>query len=676
MSDVTLSRVWFSAAELAALKLPAMAGAERSIQRMAAQRDWLRPEWEGRTWRPRKGQGGGVELHYSVLPHEAQTVLALRYPAGAAVPDVAGPGEAARGELARAEMWARFARTMERCEPVRAGTAVCTAAACTQRCQGTARGRLAVLQAVEALTRGGMARVPAILLVAKEHGLAKSTVYRGFDVVASVDRVDRMAALLPHHVGTGTRAELPAEAWELLKADWLAPEKAPFEECWRRLQKVATARGWALPSPRTAQRRLAALPVTMRVLAREGGEALRRMYPAQERDYSVLHALEAVDTDGHLCDVFVRWPDGSVARPQVVPFQDLYSGKILSFRVDQTLHGALVRLAFGDMVERWGIPSACYMDNGREFANKLMTGGIPNRFRFKVRAEDPDGVMKIMGVEVHWCTPYSGQSKRIERGFGEFAHNLATHPAFAGAYVGHKPDAKPENYGSKAVPLDVFERVLGEWIAEWNARTGRRNKVAQGRSFDAVFAESYERSAALIRRPTEDQRRLWLMAAEGVRANAIDGSVRVLGNRFWAGFLLEHRKQKLMVRFDPDAVQDDLHVYRLDGTYLGAAVCKEAVGFNDVAAATRDNRARAQFRRGERMKLDAERTLSRGDVAAAVAAATPAAEPAPAPEQKVVRAVFGNTALKPRPETAAQIDIDQAHSRAVRKLRLVREDTA
>ena len=90
----------------------------------------------------------------------------------------------------------------------------------------------------------------------------------------------------------------------------------------------------------------------------------------------------------------------------------------------------------------------CY---GTEFANKWLTGGTPTRFRFKVREDDALGVLPQMGVKVHWATPAHGQAKPIERTFRDFAEDIALHPAFAGAYVGHKPDAKPEDYGSHCV---------------------------------------------------------------------------------------------------------------------------------------------------------------------------------------------------------------------------------
>ncbi|WP_328809175.1 transposase domain-containing protein, partial [Profundibacterium mesophilum] len=70
-----------------------------------------------------------------------------------------------------------------------------------------------------------------------------------------------------------------------------------------------------------------------------------------------------------------------------------------------------------------------------------------------------------MGIELHWATPGHGQAKPIERAFRDFADNIAKDPRFAGAYVGHKPDAKPENYGSTAIDIDRFVAVVGEGVA-------------------------------------------------------------------------------------------------------------------------------------------------------------------------------------------------------------------
>lgn len=665
------AREWLSAAEIAALALPALPTSRQAVQQLADARGWQRADLAGTGWRPRAGRGGGVEYHISLLPAAAQAVLMLREKPASATP--------AKGKVAdRNARWAWFERLPE-------------------KKQAVARERLEALDAVETLVVHGEKRTEAMHTVARLRGIRLSTLYAWFKLVDLVPRHDWLAHLAPHHAGrAGARAECPAEAFEMLKADWLRPEKPTFSACWRRLEGTAAERGWQLPAARTMERRLLALPTAVRVLARDGADKLKRLIPAQQRDRGELHALQVVNADGHKWDVFVKWPNGDIARPIMLAFQDVHSGKVLAWRVDRSENRETFRLCFGDMVEQWGIPDACVLDNSRTFASKWMTGGTPNRFRFKVKDDEPTGIMTMLGIDIHWATPFSGQSKPIERAFRDFAGDAAKHPAFAGAYTGNKPDAKPENYASTAVPLDSFLAVIGQEIAAHNARTGRTGGVALGRSFDQVFAESYAR--APIRQASAHQRRLWLLAAERQLASRTDGSLTLLGNRYWNEFLHGHRGEHLTVRFDPELLQQPLHVYRTDGEYLGAAECIEAVGFLDAGAARRHAQARKAWMRGVKLQLDAERSMNIQDVAAMLpagdlpafgnGAARPGAEAAPEP--KVVRPVFGsgasrfaagagvqgNAALKPTPteHRDEQTADDLALIRAMRRLTVVRGD--
>ena len=95
----------------------------------------------------------------------------------------------------------------------------------------------------------------------------------------------------------------------------------------------------------------------------------------------------------------------------MVGVQDLYSGKLLGYRIAETESSDLARFAFRDVIERYGIPGKVWLDNGRGFASKMLTGGTANRFRFKVKEDDPTGLLTAMGCEIHWATPYHGQAK-------------------------------------------------------------------------------------------------------------------------------------------------------------------------------------------------------------------------------------------------------------------------
>ena len=594
--------------------------------------DWAKrqlhtvPEKEGRSWRRRSGRGGGIELHVSCLPDRARIKLFRD-----AAPDVV---ETPREALERSELWRWFDGL-------------------SNKKKAEAQRRLNAITLVEQLAATGRPLTSVVPQVARQVGIAPSGIYRWRELVYGVRLDDRLPTLAPRHAGRPGEAECTPEAWEMFAADYLRPEKPNLTDCYDRVVRTGRERGWTVPSRTTLGRRIDAMPPQVVVLAREGAEALKRLYPAQERDRSMFHALEAVNADGHKWDLFVAWPDGTVGRPQMVVFQDLYSGMMLSWRVDQTANKEAVRLAFGDMVSTWGIPDHCWLDNGRDFASKWITGGTPNRYRFKVRDEDPAGILTALRVEVHWTTPYSGQSKPIERGFRDFAQSIAKHPAFAGAYAGNTPVNKPDNYGARAVPLETFLQVVAGEIAAHNDRVGRRSRVCGGRlSFSQAFAASY--AASPIRRATPEQARLWLLAAEALRVDRRDGTIRMEGNRYWTDLLLPLRGQSVVARFDPQSLQDDLHIYRTDGAYLGRAQCVEAAGFADVDAARAHGRARRTWMRASRELLDAERRLTIDQVAAMLPAP---AEPAPAPETKVVRPLFaGNAALKVRPDEDEETD--------------------
>jgi len=605
---------WFTAAELAAMALPEMPATARGVQFLAERKGWLAPEREGGAWRVRQGRGGGVEFHQACLPLAAHAALLLRLQkAEPLAPRGAG------------ERWAWFERQ-------------------TQKTKDRAAERLEIVDAVHLLMSHGTGKIRAVEQVAVLKKVAQSSIFGWLKLVEGIARPDWLPHLAPAHGGGRGAAECTPEAWDAIRVDFLRLEAPDFTACYRRLKGLAAKEGWTVPPERTLHRRMMEIPEAQRVLLRQGVDALRRMFPAQQRDRSVFHALEAVNADGHTWDVFVKWPDGTVARPNMVCFQDLYSAKILSWRICPALSWHAVRLAFGDVVETYGIPQHCWLDNGREFAAKRITGGQANRYRFKVKEEEPEGLMTSLGVKVHWTTPYHGQAKPIERAFRDMAGDIAKHPAFAGAYTGNSPSTKPANYGSKAVPLDTFLQVIGEGIAEHNARAGRKGGTAAGRSFDQVFAESLAQHP--VTRAAPEQRRLWLLAAEAVKVRSQDGQIHRYGNRYWGEFLHAHLGATVTVRFDPDALAEPMHVYATDGRYLGAAEAQEMAGFNSVAAAQERARNWKQYRRATTEAGEAQKRMSLGELVQRL----PKMEPAEPPEPKIVTPFrAGNTLVQPLP---------------------------
>lgn len=604
---------WYSAAELAGLA--GLPGTERGIRKMAE-----RDQWAAR----KRDHGKGYLYPAAALPAETQAALLLRERPELAAPPKQRREHAPAGTAQIQSAWQRYE-------------------AVPQHLKDEAQRRLRALQAVEQLVAEGRALMDARQLVAAQlqregvRGASVPTLCRWAALVDGVEKQHRMALLVPSYAGRTATVEIPVEAWDVFKADYLRPEAPTATSCYDRLQRIARVNGWGLPSLRTFERRIKQeLGRGVLIMARKGMEAFDKTFPRQERDRSIFTAVEAVNADGHKFDVFARWPDGTVARPIMIGVQDLYSGKLLGYRIADTESADLARFAFRDVVANYGIPEKVWLDNGRGFASKMLTGGTANRFRFKVRPDDPVGILTGLGCEIHWATPYHGQAKPIERAWRDLCDRVAKHPAFAGAYTGNKPDAKPENYGSKAVPLDEFVRVLNEEIAAHNARPNRQTRVCGGRmSFDEAFKASYAQST--VRRATAEQLRQLLLAADTVTSDARDGSVRLSGNRYWCEAIAAHAGQKLLLRFDPEHLQESVEVYTLAGVHLGTAGCIAAVGFADTSAAREHARAKKQYRRAAKQQLDAERRMD----AAQVAAQLPGPAPEELPPAGVIAPMFG-----------------------------------
>lgn len=643
---------WFTAAELEQLKLPGLPTTKRKINERAAAERWaLRTSERGPLARPRQARGGGTEYHVDVLPAATRAAIAAK-----------GVVVAARVSAEPISHAQQLWRVFE------AGSDTVKAEACR---------RLGVVQLVDAFEAAGLTRSAAVAGAAAQEKVGSSTLWGWLELVAGVAVGDRLPHLAPRRQGGGAEAAIDPGAWQFLLSDYLRPEQPTWSSCyWRMVNGFALPRGLDVPHERTLRRKLEREVDGRLVIARrEGAEALRRTLPAQERSVRDIHAMEALNIDGHKFDVFVRWPDGRVGRPLMVALQDLHSRKIVAHRIDQSENALVTRLVFGDAFRDWGIPRAVVLDNGRAFASKTITGGAKSRFRFKIRDEEPTGVLTALGIAIHWATPYRGQSKPIERAFRDMCDAIAKHPALAGAYTGNKPDAKPENYGAHAVPIEQFRRVVAAGLAAHNAKPGRRTEVCQGvKSFDQAFAESY--ASAAVGRATAEQLRLALLTAEERPCDRSTGVITLEGNRYWCEALSAHCGTKLTVRFDPDDLHSEVHAYDRQGRFIATVPVIAAVGFFDKGAAGRKRAAEKALRVAVKEQVRAAELLD----AAALAAMMPDhLDETPVPVPGAVRPVRhrGQTAaaLKPVaqavPVASQPLVIDRLAAAAARRLRVV-----
>ncbi len=626
---------WFSISELLAMHHRLLPDSNSTLYRLLNDR---MGEIGKKLWRERAGQGGEKEYHIDLLPMDVQSEIRIMHQIAATKIAREEASEAKRNAL-----WKIFEHA-------------------TAEAKEEAQRRAAAVRLVDDMSQNG-AKLQAIAHAARQFDASVSSVQRWLRMCKGVGRHDWLAAVTPRHVGGMTQADCHPMAMDMLKSDYLRPEGPSFKSCYDRVVEAAKANEWGkIPHAKTLKIRIEKeVGAAAVIYMRDGRQAAERLVPSLTRTRDHLYAMQSWNADGHVWDIAVRWEDGEIGRPVIVGFQDVYSGMPVSHRIGRTENQELVRLALADAVESWGIPEHVYFDNGRGFMSKWLTGGMNFRFRFKVKQEEPQGILINLGVKVHAVRPYHGQSKPVERMWKDFEDRIAKHPRLAGAYMGNRPDAKPENYGSRAIPIEEFRQFVAAEVRRYCLQADRSSHTAKGRSFWETFRESYQAPTTLVRRATEAQRQFFLMAAQGVTARSTNGELHLAGNRYWHEDLVGHRGRKLMVRFDPQNLHEDLHVYTLVGEPICVATCLAPEGFDNWEAAREIERKRKTYLRKLREVTDLHRTLTAEEVADLV----PDAPDLPPLVPAVTQIVTGNTVRKTKVQQDADAD---AFARGVAKL--------
>lgn len=507
--------------------------------------------------------------------------------------------------------------------------------------------RLKAVMAVQERRHGhGMSERDAVEATAKEYGQHPNTIRNWVKKSMGVNRVDRAAALVSQHCGRVAEAEFTPEAWTFIKKDFLrrVPGSRPpsVNACYRRLEAAAKANGWTIPIKKTVanwiKRKIDPMVVKYR---REGMEAVEKCFPAMQRNKEMFDVLEAINGDGYEIDLWADFGNGIVGKPIVWSWQDIRSSKVLSWRMDVSENSELIRLATLDLITDWGIPHYIFIDSTRAATSKQISGGVANRYRFKIKDTDPLGVIPLLGIDLKYTLPGHGRSKPIERihGIGGYM-DFASLPVFVGRGTKGRP-----------IPIAEVEEQFRSFVNEINARPDRQGTAVKGKSFDSVFNELYPE--AVITRATEKQRKYCMCVAEVIQVSRSDASITLKAgkaafgeNRHWHEALTAYMGQKVTARFDPANMHGGVYLETLNGEEICFAEATHTGGFKDAVAAKEYARAQGHFKKAVKVAAEAEERLTSAE---ARAQAPVAPEPGKPQAGKVTQLLAG---VNPRHSTA------------------------
>lgn len=609
MSGLTL-KSYYSVAELLTLKLLSLPKTHKGILDKAKRENW--------NSRKRDGKGGGVEYAVKSMQEDVQAEIVVKLGKSAVknLPVLAEESAPVDAQL----LWATYEQ----------GTA---------KQQQKAQMKLGIMFAVAELVNGGVKILDALALVCHKHNqdgeksVTVSALKSWWYQVKDADRSLWLPLLMDSYGAhsESREAAFTPEAWAFFRADYFRNERPQFGSCYERLKRAASANGWVIPSPSSIKRKiLREIPKTHQTYLRDGTYALSRMYPSLIRTVAGIEAMEWVNGDGYKHNVWVRWHNGHIIRPKTWLWQDVRTRKILAYRCDESENTNMIRLALLDVVNKYGIPKHLTIDNTKAAANKKMTGGVKNRYRFKVREDEVQGIIPALGIQLHWTTVRygrgRGQAKPIERAFshGGLGELVDKHPLLAGYHAGDNALDKPDNYqGNKAgVDYESFILALEEGIQMFNERQDRATEICQGKlSFNQAFERDY--AVAEKRWATPEQLRYLLTLHEEVTLKEngtftlkAGGEVQGLRNRYEAYELIGTKHKKVVVRYDPNNLHNAVWVYSLDGSYLAEAHCTVDAAFGDTIAAQDHSRKEREFVRHTQKAAKAAQDMAIQEAAA------------------------------------------------------------
>ena len=249
-----------------------------------------------------------------------------------------------------------------------------------------ANKRLALVRDFQRHLASGESTHNSQIAVSEARGVSVPTVKRAWKAVRDVPEADWLPALVKDYKPR-QKDDIPQEILSYFFADYGRMEQPQARAVWERTVRAAAKNGWGeVPSVYTLKRRWDALPADVRILWRDGEDALQNAYPHAERDRSGMKPLDMISLDGREWDLFVRLPDQRIIRVCVVMVQDVATNMMLSYHIGETESADAYRRALCQSFVIYGIAKVAQFDNTRAAANKTITAGANRSSRSHITA--------------------------------------------------------------------------------------------------------------------------------------------------------------------------------------------------------------------------------------------------------------------------------------------------
>ncbi|NUN16321.1 MAG: Mu transposase C-terminal domain-containing protein [Myxococcales bacterium] len=398
-----------------------------------------------------------------------------------------------------------------------------------------------------------------------------------------------MDGLLPQYGTHNTRNQtIPEDVAATFRALYLDEGKLSVRACHALTQKAfrGTEREADFPAMDAFYRLVKRFDAEEVTLYRDGKDAWRnRCAPYIIREDAEIKPNDVWVGDHRRFDIKVRGANGKTVRPWVTAWFDWGSRTLVGWHVfEGEPCSETILIAFKRGVERHGVPHQIYIDNGKDYRSKAITGG-------RIEQDKEEGrylsLASQLGIDVQFATPYNARAKIVERFFKTVKDGFdRLYRSFTGGTTVEKPE-RLENIQAEDCPtLAAFRQAFVGWVSEYHAQP---HTGLDGQTPIQRFATLTNKRVAAA-----EHLRLCLLKTTQPRTLRRNG-VEVLGTWFDAPELRGWFGKKVFVRYDPENM-GTVEVYDEQDRFVCTATNRIALqhgaDHQDLKAAIREQRAR------------------------------------------------------------------------------------
>ena len=397
---------------------------------------------------------------------------------------------------------------------------------------------------------------------------------------------------------TGTFPSIKPEVKQVIKNIWFdkdfAANLGTREMLYEKLRAIANINKWEkIPSYQTVTRYINYLmnDENMRnawFLASKGSrEYKNKVMVKGSRDTSKLKVMQIVMGDEHTFDCWVAYkqPNGKVIpiKPHLAAWIDLRSRAIMGDVICKNANSDVLKQSLLKMMysEPGGIPEYIYIDNGKDYTAKTMTGRNRNDRSGMDFDDTAKGFYKAIGIkDYHRALPYEAWSKgQIERFFRIVCNDFTKwFTSYTGTLTGSKTSDKVNKDIQKMCDngeLLTMEEFYGEWtrwLTEVYMHKEHGGLKKAGEKYKTPYDCFINEERYFKPEPPKSYATVLMMKEEKVYVRNI-GIVR-WNHEYRSDELCDYIGRKVDVKYDPNDMST-LYVFDENGRNVCEAYCQE-----------------------------------------------------------------------------------------------------